>query len=407
MSETTGASHAVARSGVGLLITAVVVVSSGSSIVLAILPGMTRGLGLSELGGSAIIAVAAAAYGLGAPLWGRRSERSGRVTTITVALVGYAVFTALFASAIMLGLREALPGSALLIVIVAVRAAGALFAGAVPGAAQAYLADTSDAEHRTRALALIGLAGGLGLVLGPAIGGVLGGIDLAAPLWASSVVATALALVIRRVVGEPRRDRAPAARARVMSTRTARPLAVIFLIFASNAVVVTVVGFLMQDRLRLDDRAASAATGGALFALGAALIIVQIAFVRRVSLPPTTFVLIGLPVLAGGAVVMSLAPTLLAFIAALFVVGAGVGIALSGAIAAATIAVGEGDQGTLGGITVLVQTAGFAVGPLVGAVLYDLEPWAPGAVAASLAITALAVATVPRPLSSNPDRRPS
>ena len=57
--------------------------------------------------------------------------------------------------------------------------------------ASAYIADVTPAEQRAAKFGLLGAAFGLGFVVGPALGGILGDIDLRLPFW----VASALSLV--------------------------------------------------------------------------------------------------------------------------------------------------------------------------------------------------------------------
>ncbi len=63
--------------------------------------------------------------------------------------------------------------------------------GASFTAAGAYIADVTPPEKRAAGFGIIGAAWGLGFVLGPALGGVLGGIDTRLPFW----VAAALTLL--------------------------------------------------------------------------------------------------------------------------------------------------------------------------------------------------------------------
>jgi MFS transporter, DHA1 family, tetracycline resistance protein len=55
--------------------------------------------------------------------------------------------------------------------------------------AQAYVADITPPEERTKRFGALGAMFGLGFILGPAIGGVLGGIDLRLPFVAAGVLA--------------------------------------------------------------------------------------------------------------------------------------------------------------------------------------------------------------------------
>jgi len=58
--------------------------------------------------------------------------------------------------------------------------------GASYTAAGAYIADVTPPEKRAAGFGMIGAAWGLGFVLGPAIGGVLGGIDVRLPFWVAA-----------------------------------------------------------------------------------------------------------------------------------------------------------------------------------------------------------------------------
>jgi DHA1 family tetracycline resistance protein-like MFS transporter len=57
--------------------------------------------------------------------------------------------------------------------------------------AMAYIADVTPAEKRAKSYGLVGMAFGIGFVLGPALGGVLGSIDPRLPFWAAAVASLA------------------------------------------------------------------------------------------------------------------------------------------------------------------------------------------------------------------------
>jgi len=57
--------------------------------------------------------------------------------------------------------------------------------------ANAYIADVTSPEHRAKSFGMIGAAFGLGFIVGPLIGGVLGNIDLRLPFWGAAVLALA------------------------------------------------------------------------------------------------------------------------------------------------------------------------------------------------------------------------
>ena len=72
------------------------------------------------------------------------------------------------------------------------------FAGACAGniaAAQAYIADVTPPDQRARGMGMIGAAFGLGFIIGPVMGGVIAGNDLAtADLATPGLIAAGLSL---------------------------------------------------------------------------------------------------------------------------------------------------------------------------------------------------------------------
>jgi MFS family permease len=95
-----------------------------------------------------------------APLWGRLSDRIGRRPVLMIGLTASVVFYALF------GVATVMKSLSLLFVA----RIGAGIAGATISTAQAYIADTTTLENRSKGMALIGMAFGLGFTFGPLIG---------------------------------------------------------------------------------------------------------------------------------------------------------------------------------------------------------------------------------------------
>jgi multidrug resistance protein len=117
------------------------------------------------------------------PIWGRLSDRYGRRPILLVSTAGASVSYVIFALSSGLSNHTA----ALWLMLVS-RA----FAGACGGnitVAQAYVADISKPEERSKRMGLIGMAFGLGFIFGPAISGVMmSHFGETAPGWAAAAL---------------------------------------------------------------------------------------------------------------------------------------------------------------------------------------------------------------------------
>ena len=131
----------------------------GFGIVLPLLPIYADIFGQDESG--IVIGLLMASFSIMqfifAPIWGSLSDRIGRRPVIMIGLAGSVVFYTLFAFAAMYQ-------SLLWLFITRI---GAGVSGATIPTAQAYIADTTSNENRSRGMALIGMAFGLGFTLGP------------------------------------------------------------------------------------------------------------------------------------------------------------------------------------------------------------------------------------------------
>lgn len=101
-----------------------------------------------------------------APIWGRLSDKHGRKPAILLGLLGNAVALVGF------GLAKDY------IYLLTARSAAGIASAAVLPSVMAYVADITTSEERGRGMGLMGAAMGLGFILGPAIGGIMGSHDL-------------------------------------------------------------------------------------------------------------------------------------------------------------------------------------------------------------------------------------
>jgi len=154
----------------------------GFGIIIPILPFMAPPLGASNLDIALIIAIYSVCGGLAGPYWGRLSDRIGRKPVMLICLAGAA------ASYVLLAFSHTL------LMLYIARALAGVMAGNF-GVASAMVADLCKPEDRAKNMGMIGAAFGLGMVVGPFLGGVLSGSDgnfLLPGLFAAGLSTTAL-----------------------------------------------------------------------------------------------------------------------------------------------------------------------------------------------------------------------
>lgn len=149
----------------------------GFGIIIPVVPALVMELGHSDIGSAAAIGgwlafTFAITQFFSSPIVGNLSDRFGRRPVLLGSLAGYAVDFLVLALA-----------PSLLWIFIARALSGAF--GATQGPAQAAIADLAGPEERARLFGFLGAAFGIGFVVGPAIGGVLGEFDPRLPFWAA------------------------------------------------------------------------------------------------------------------------------------------------------------------------------------------------------------------------------
>jgi MFS transporter, DHA1 family, tetracycline resistance protein len=145
-------------SRLAILFVTVLVDMIGFGIVLPLLPFYAEEFGATPLQVTLLIASYSAMQFVAVPVWGRVSDRLGRRPFIIAGLFASAVSYLIFGLA---GTLATLFASRI--------AAGA--SGGTIAVAQAYVADTTGPRDRAHGMGMLGAASGLGVLIGPAIGG--------------------------------------------------------------------------------------------------------------------------------------------------------------------------------------------------------------------------------------------
>lgn len=171
------------QAGLGFIFITIVLDVLGGSMVIPVLPQLVTSLMQGDISSSAqyygyFIALFSAMQFLFAPALGGLSDQYGRRPVLLLSLFSAAINYVLMALAptlTLLFLGRAIAG----------------LSSANITAANAYIADISPPEQRARNFGLVGAAFGIGFIIGPLIGGVLGSFGVRVPF----LVAAALSLI--------------------------------------------------------------------------------------------------------------------------------------------------------------------------------------------------------------------
>jgi MFS family permease len=121
------------------------------------------------------------------PVLGALSDRYGRRPILLISVLGSGLSYVLFGFAEYLSFL----GVEIVLAILFIGRMLSGITGASISTAQAYIADTTTPEERTKGMGMIGAAFGLGFMLGPALGGLLSMISLEAPAFVAAGLAFA------------------------------------------------------------------------------------------------------------------------------------------------------------------------------------------------------------------------
>ncbi len=287
-------------------------------IIVPVLPQLVVTLGGGDTASGAAIfgvfgTVFAAAQFFSAPVLGALADRFGRRPVILLSNLGLGVDYIVMALA---------PTIAILFV-------GRLISGVTSSSfstAGAYIADVTPPEKRAARFGMLGVAFGVGFIIGPAVGGLLGAIDLRAPFWAAAALSFANFAYGFFILPEslPRESRAP------FRPRAANPIGAMrflgskpiltslalaaFLAYIAHDVLPATAVLYMNYRYAFDERA----IGLTLAVAGLSSLVVQGLVVGRVvaAIGEYRALIAGLVIGTAAQLVLGLAPD-----GALFVVG--------------------------------------------------------------------------------------
>lgn len=368
----------------------------GFGVVLPVFPFFGSMVQASP--GETTLAMAAYSLGqfIGAPLWGKLSDKYGRRPILIASLVG-----AILSYLILAYSRD-------IVTLGASRLFGGLMAGNI-AAAFAYVGDITSPEQRPKAMGMIGAAFGLGFIFGPAIGGLLAGnhpdlSDFATVGFASAgitaVAAVAAFFLLPESLTAERRAEAHTSRSdmKLGEVLSAKPviwalMALTLLVIGSAAMMETTLAFFAHDSFGWgpSDVGLSFGAVGLISALlqgGAAG-----PLARRFGSGPLAVA--GVCFHAAGLGLLAIAGSSAAMIAGLAVMAIGLGLFNPAFQTLTSDQTNDGDRGLVMGLTQGASSLGRVIGPAVSGTIYTgIGHRAPFGIGAVIMVAAIGVALI-------------
>ncbi|WP_373998812.1 MFS transporter [Bdellovibrio bacteriovorus] len=368
----------------------------GFGVVIPILPILSRNFGATALQTGLLLSVYSLMQFLFSPFWGRLSDRLGRRPILLFCLLGEGLSYIAFAMA-----------RSLEWLFVARILAG--FFGASLSTASAYISDITPKHERSKGMALIGAAFGLGFVVGPALGGGLAvwGHSISAEphfdtsfsaYWVAALCFANLLFGIK-FLKESLSDKSESAEKKkrfsvmwhYLNVKTVGALMTVFLLasFAMSSMEATLILY-MGEKFQWDIKQVSFG-----FAYIGVIIVFTQGFLVRRLLPKwgeRKVLRLGLTLFALGLTTIAISNSIGMMAVAMTLLSLGNGLSNPSILGSVSLLTDSKEQGVTMGVTQSMASLGRIIGPAFGGFLYGAVTitapfWASGALAfAGLAI---------------------
>lgn len=404
---------AIPNSRVVVLFLVMLVAAAGNTAMQSALPAIASQLDMPDVWVSLAFSWSALLWVITAPKWARMSDRRGRKSLMTLGVVGFIASMGLCGLVLWFGLQGMIGPVVTFILFALFRSLYGGFGSAAPPAVQAYVAARTERAERAKALSLLASSFGVGTVIGPAVAHYLlfPPFGLAGPLimFALFGVAVLVALHWHLPNDTPRFAARGAVAAYPNSASMNAPdteniegealdssmlpkeevrlkwrdeRMVAWLVAGligghAQAILLGVVGFLVRDRLGLQDQPMEAVqASGSVMLIGAmATLLAQWGLIPILSLAPRSSVLMGSVLALIGVILTGISYDFYGISTGFAIASLGFGLFRPGFTAGASLAVRRHEQGDVAGKIASINGAAYIFAPAVGVALLSL--WEP------------------------------
>lgn len=167
-----------------ILFFTLVVVMLGFGMIIPILPFLVEKFGGSGVAMGLLMAIFSLMQFLFSPIWGGLSDRFGRKPILLLGALGNGLTMVGFGLATDLW------------TLYLFRALGGILSAATMPTAMAFISDSTEEHERGGGMGIVGAAMGVGMVLGPGLGGMLGGASFQTPFFLAAGLSILAAVLL-------------------------------------------------------------------------------------------------------------------------------------------------------------------------------------------------------------------
>lgn len=395
----------------------------GNTGLMSVLPVIGRSLEIPDFMISGIFSVSAVLWAVSSPFWARTSDLRGRKPLMMLGLSGFMVSMIACGAIVTAGLHHMAAPMVIFGMLLLGRSLFGFFGASSNPATQAYVAEHTSREDRTKWMANLAGAFGLGTVIGPFVAPlfIVPHENVAGPLFGFAAIAAVMLLIVWRFlpesayVAESRRQTLEADVAAKVSGVKLKPmwldrrltpfLIYGFIVAVCQTVQGQILGFLIIDTLHLTPARAQEFIAIAMMFGAVAGLLAQWGIIGFFEIGPRQLLRWGVAVAALGMLMTAFAFSFTLVVAGYAISSLGFGLARPGFTAGASLTVGMDEQARAAGAIAAVNGINVVLAPLF-VLLYEQVSWAPFILATAMLVAMLIYAFVD-PILKNVDEGPT
>tara|TARA_B100000427_G_scaffold44215_1_gene32565 strand:+ start:3140 stop:4306 length:1167 start_codon:yes stop_codon:yes gene_type:complete len=362
----------------------------GQSVYAQVMPLIGRELGFSVRLITSFVSISAFVFLLATPFWGRISDVKGRKTVLMIGFAGYIISSLLFVLVAYLGLIGVLLTTSLILSFLLARVLNSAIGAASRPASGAYIADITTEEKRSAGMGQYGAANNLGTIFAPIMVSFIAFLITNTETFPSSLepfgrlipvvfmsLLSLLALIMVYFYLPETLDPNTKQIKREKMSYDSKLLVfvgigvLIFICFSSS---MTVAAFYIQDKFNFSILVTQERQGIAFGLLGIFSILVQLTFVQKTKIIPINFISISVPFFILGIIFIVISSSFTYFVVGMSFLGIAMGLSSPGYTATASLNADSSNQGEAVGLAMVAPGLGFAIGPFLSGMLYEISP---------------------------------